>query len=588
MLWRRVEEIRRMTHHELIDWRARRHEHCRRSGASSSGAPRPLPRSGDRARISGQHTYVECADVDAELECVGRDDRLDDSVPQLLFDLAPPLREVPATVSPDSLARPGRSVEIVLQIRRQDFCGQSALGEDDELHSALQEFAGHTPGLRQVRASDPELLVDDGRVHEQEGLLAARRPVLGDQLEGLLHEPFGQLARVRDRCRAADEGGIRAVVRTDPPQPPQDVRQVAAEHPSIHVQLVDDDVAEVLEQLGPARMVRQDPRVQHVGIAQHDMRAAANGFAGILRCIAVVGEHADLRNLIARQPLGQTVQLGELILRERLRRKQIQGPRGRIPDDGVEHGDVVAERLAGGGGSGDHHVAARERMLDGDRLVGIELLDAARLEHPAERLVDSLRERRVPCRKRREHARRSDPTVRPILVRRAATDQAIQDRLQRGVARRIGSPDDLFSELSSGLAPARCRGAAPSVVEGSRRPDPSTTSRSPRAQPRGEDPSEGGSMAHDDKRNKGEGPQISGPLGRVSTTKHTKISPREWFRSRFVLTGTAVKKWTDGSIGHGRDGATKCDLRDLRGFRATEGMMTTSASARSRRSLSAA
>ena len=59
-------------------------------------------------------------------------------------------------------------------------------------------------------------------------------------------------------------------------QPPEDVREMAAEHAAIGVQLVDDDEAQVLEQLRPARMVRQDSRVQHVGIAEHDVRLAAN------------------------------------------------------------------------------------------------------------------------------------------------------------------------------------------------------------------------------------------------------------------------------------------------------------------------
>ena len=51
--------------------------------------------------------------------------------------------------------------------------------------------------------------------------------------------------------------------------------------------------SQVLEQLRPARMVRQDARVQHVGIAEHDVRAGADGAARILRRVAVVGVHAD-------------------------------------------------------------------------------------------------------------------------------------------------------------------------------------------------------------------------------------------------------------------------------------------------------
>ena len=71
---------------------------------------------------------------------------------------------------------------------------------------------------------------------------------------------------------------------------------MAAEHAAIGVQLVDDDVAQVLEQLRPPRMVRQDARVDHVGIAEHDVRARADRPPRILRRVAVVGEHADLES----------------------------------------------------------------------------------------------------------------------------------------------------------------------------------------------------------------------------------------------------------------------------------------------------
>ena len=76
-------------------------------------------------------------------------------------------------------------------------------------------------------------------------------------------------------------------------QSSQDVAQVTAEDAPIRVQFVDDDEAKVLEQLGPARMMRQDARVQHVGIAEHDMRTRPNRPPRIGRRIAVVGVHAD-------------------------------------------------------------------------------------------------------------------------------------------------------------------------------------------------------------------------------------------------------------------------------------------------------
>ena len=102
---------------------------------------------------------------------------------------------------------------------------------------------------------------------------------------------------------------------------------MAAEHAAIRVQLVDDDEVEVLEELGPARMVRQDARVEHVGIAQDDVRARADGAARILRRVAVVGVHADVLAAEFADRARELVQLRHLILRERLRRKQIQRAR---------------------------------------------------------------------------------------------------------------------------------------------------------------------------------------------------------------------------------------------------------------------
>ena len=158
----------------------------------------------------------------------------------------------------------------------------------------------------EVRAPDAELMVDDRRVDEDEELLAARRAAPVDELERLLGEPLGELARVRDRRRRAEEHRVRPVVAADAPQPPQHVAEVAAEHAAIGVQLVDDDVAQVLEQLRPARVVRQDARVQHVGIAEHQVRARPNRPPRVLRRVAVVGEHADLRS--AREPCERLAQ----------------------------------------------------------------------------------------------------------------------------------------------------------------------------------------------------------------------------------------------------------------------------------------
>ena len=69
---------------------------------------------------------------------------------------------------------------------------------------------------------------------------------------------------------------------------------MAAVDAAIIMQLVDDDVAQVLEALRPLGVMRQDAAVQHVGIGQHDVGALADRLAGILRRVAVVGERPDV------------------------------------------------------------------------------------------------------------------------------------------------------------------------------------------------------------------------------------------------------------------------------------------------------
>ena len=384
-LRRRVEEVRRIPDDKLIERGAARHEHRGRSATAASGASGPLPGGRDRAGIAGHHAHVERADIDAELQRIGRDDGADAAFAQALLDFAPPLRQVAAAIAANLLARARRPLEVIFQIRRQELGRQAALRKDNRLQAALEELAGDAAGLAQIRAPDAELLADDRRVDEEEELLASRRAVLRHQLERLLDQRFSQLARIGNRRRRADERRIRAVVPADPPQPAQHIGQVAAEDTAIRMELVDDDVAKVLEQLRPARMVRQDPRVNHVGVGQHDVRAAADRAPRILRRIAVVREDADplLPLPACPSPCGERtvrklVQLGQLILRKRLCRKQVQRARGRVAQDGAEHRRVVAERLAGSRWRGDDDVAPRQRMLDRHRLVRIQLFDAAR------------------------------------------------------------------------------------------------------------------------------------------------------------------------------------------------------------------
>ena len=112
---------------------------------------------------------------------------------------------------------------------------------------------------------------------------AGRRAIFLDHLEIGFRQPRCQLARIRNGRRRADELRIRAVKARDAAQSAQHVGQVAAEHAAIGVQLIQHDVAQILKQPLPARVMRQNSRVQHVRIGQHDVAALANRFARVGR-----------------------------------------------------------------------------------------------------------------------------------------------------------------------------------------------------------------------------------------------------------------------------------------------------------------
>ena len=196
----------------------------------------------------------------------------------------------------------------------------------------------------------------------------------------LAGQPLGQLLGIADGGRGAEELRVRAVEAAQPLQPPEDVGHVRAVDAAVAVQLVHDHVAQVLEQLHPLRVVRQDPLVQHVGVRDHDVGPRADGLARVLRRVAVVGEGAD----VGAERLDHRVELGELVLGQRLGGEEVEGPRVGVLQDAVEDGQVVAEGLARGRGRHHDRALPRRRHVVGRPLVGVEPLVAPAAEHVAE------------------------------------------------------------------------------------------------------------------------------------------------------------------------------------------------------------
>ncbi len=183
-----------------------------------------------------------------------------------------------------------------------------------------------------------------------------------------------------------------------PPQAPQHVAHVRAEDAAVHVGLVDDDVLEVREHVAPAVVMGQDAEVEHVRVGEDRVRPRPHLAPLVDRRVAVVDRRPHAGH-------AEGCEAARLILRERLRRIEVERARLRVAGDRVEHGEVEGERLA-----------ARRACRDGDVLaarcgrpcLGLMLEqrgDALALERRHDALVElrgKRRRRRLPRRLARD------------------------------------------------------------------------------------------------------------------------------------------------------------------------------------------
>jgi len=112
--------------------------------------------------------------------------------------------------------------------------------------------------------------------------------------------------------------------------------------------------------------------VQHVRVCQDDMPPFANRLTRIVRSIAVVGEDSET----VVQPFGEILQLSQLILSQRFRRKQVQGASVGILQHRVQNRQVVAERLARSRRRNHNYVLAIMYQVGGGRLVRLQVADS--------------------------------------------------------------------------------------------------------------------------------------------------------------------------------------------------------------------
>src|SRR5882724_11770494 len=102
------------------------------------------------------------------------------------------------------------------------------------------------------------MFVDHGRIVEDEILLAAGRTVVVHQVELQAGESLGALARLGDGRRGANELRRGSVELADALEAADQIGKMAAVDTAIIVQLVDDEVAEILECLRPVGVMREN------------------------------------------------------------------------------------------------------------------------------------------------------------------------------------------------------------------------------------------------------------------------------------------------------------------------------------------
>jgi len=384
-----------------------RRDEDRDAGAlATPGPPELLPGRGDGPGIAREDGGIQPTDVDAEFEGVRRDDPEDLAVTQSALDRPPLGGQVAASVAADPAARPVALAQRLTQPGEQDLDRDPRTAEHDRLPAGAQERQGPALGEGRRRAAGPARRLDDRRVDEQDVPLAGWRPGPVDDTGRPAGQRRRQLTRVPDGRRAAHDDRVAPVMRADPQQPSEDVRDVPAEHPAIRVQLVDDDDLELLEELEPFGVVGEDRGVEHVRVGHDHLSGRPDRGPDRGRGVPVIGGGHDRQ----ASRSGQLAELGHLVLPKGLGREQEERPRRWVVGDGLERRHRVAQRLARRGRGDDHDILAGVDGIDRLRLVRVGPLDPARCQPRDDPRVQPGRESPVHGAARRDHGVMHDTT----------------------------------------------------------------------------------------------------------------------------------------------------------------------------------
>ena len=361
-----LEQSLGLAHEELVEGVLARHEH-RKAGAPPPCPSPALPEARDRPGEADRQRAVERPDVDAQLERIGGRHAEELALDEPALDLPPLGRRVPGAIGREA---PGELRHALAREAVDELGRLPGLREADR-PKAVGDELGEDPGAVAERArSDAELGVEERGVPEEDGALCLRCRVGIHDGRVDAEEDARLLPGIRDRRGGEEKLRLGPVDGRGPAQAPEDVRHVGAKDAAIDVRLVDDDVAQVLEDVSPAVVMRQKPDVQHVGVREDEVGPLPDLPALLGGRVAVVD----------RRPEARELELGEaprLILGERLRRVEVERPLLRVGRERVQHRQVESERLPARGARRDDDVLAAPRRFQGLDLVLVELLDAA-------------------------------------------------------------------------------------------------------------------------------------------------------------------------------------------------------------------
>ncbi len=172
---RPLEELVGVAAEELVERVLAGHVH-REPGLAAAGAPPHLAQARHRAGEGHAQGGVEVADVDAELERVGRHDGEQVPLREPQLDLAPLRRRVARAVGGDPLRQVGAPglLEPLPREALDQLHAAARLQEADRAHLALDELGEEVRRLRERGGAPAEPLVDERRVPHRDLALGAR------------------------------------------------------------------------------------------------------------------------------------------------------------------------------------------------------------------------------------------------------------------------------------------------------------------------------------------------------------------------------------------------------------------------------